>query len=410
MHRNLPLSSLLALALCAGVARADVPPAQDAPPPGLLQAILRHLGGGKPSPTRIAFQAPPSGGKTDDLCRMQQFDMLLTRGESVARKYSVMLDRQTADAPARPRQMLAVLTRVTVDADGSTRAYHPEDPEGGGTCTRVRTADGRETLEGVCALDKFSSGRIYVFRGPERLQKDQLVREWKDFWPLIRDRKLKSFELKDLAGPNVPEGYYLFYWKERNMTALFRNTIVPATRDGYPCVHGRESRFPGYFVAATTLNQNGGARNDGCTPARFIDAEQIPFFVLPHGGFGDVGIGDIVVARLKRDGADRVVYGVIADAGPPTQLGEGSIALNASLLGKRGDTVMNVRDVDALDIDGPAVSVLVLGGTRDMLKGDYSRRNIEAIGRREFWHWSGADGDPLRRLDACMAQAVVNRK
>ncbi len=381
--------------------------AQGAPPPDLLKAILRKLEV-RPAPTAIVFKPRALDAKAGDVCRMQPFDMLLTRSGRPVRSYSVLLDRQQNGSAPKPRQILALLTRVTVDADGSPRAYHPDDPEGAGTCRRGRDANGREKLDGVCALDQFASGQTHIFRGADKLGRKELVREWKDLWPLIRERKLKSFDLETLAGPNVPKGYYLFYWRERNLTAFFKKYIVPSDNDGYPCVHGPESPYAGYFVAATTLNHDAPARADGCAPARYIDAETVPFFVLPKGGFGNIGIGDVMIARLKHNGADRLVYGIVADAGPPHQLGEGSVALNAALLGKTGQTVMNMRDVWALDIDGPAVAVLVLGGTKQLLKGDYSRNNVEAVARGAFARWSGDRQDPLRRLDACMAQAKVN--
>jgi hypothetical protein len=395
------------VALPVAVVLAATPaPAQDAPPPDLLRAIVRKLEV-RPAPTDIVFR-PQSPAAADAVCGMQPFDMVLRRSEKPVRTYSVLLDRQSDGAAPRPRQMLALLTRVTVDADGSPRAYHPEDPEGAGVCRRVGTAPGRETLSGVCALDQFASGQTHIFRNADKLGKQELIREWKDMWPLIRDRKLKSFDLEALAPTeNVPKGYYLFHWAERKLTAFFKKYIIPASRDGYPCQHGPDSPYTGYFVAATTLNHNAPARADGCAPARYIDAETVPFFVLPKGGFGDIGIGDVMVARLKHGGADRLVYGIVADAGPPHQLGEGSVALNAELLGKYGQTVMNMRDVWALDIAGPTVAVLVLGGTRHLLKGDYSRTNVIAVARREFARWNG-DDDSLRRLDACMAQAKVN--
>jgi hypothetical protein len=376
---------------CPGVANA-----QDVPPPDILRTIVGKLEA-RPAPTAVVFQRPASAPETDNVCRLQHFDMVLTRNDRPVRTYSVMLDM------ARPRQFFAVLTRIAVDADGSSRAYHPEDPEGEGTCWHVG-----DRLEGVCALDKFSSGRILLFRGAERMTKAELVSEWHDIWPLIRDKRLKSIDLRAAAGPDAPEGYYFFHWRARNLTAFFRSTIVPMTNDGYPCVHGRDSNHPGYFVAATTLTRNATARADGCAPARYLDAEEIPFFVLPKGGFGDIGIGDVMVARLKRDGMDSTVYGIVGDAGPPHKLGEGSIALNAALLGKSGEPVLNMRETWALDIEGPPVAVLVLGGTRHLLNGDYSRSNIEQIARGEFARWGG--GDPFRHLDACTARARINPK
>jgi hypothetical protein len=131
-----------------------------------------------------------------------------------------------------------------------------------------------------------------------------------------------------------------------------------------------------------------------------MDAERIPFVVLPDDGFGNAHAGDIVVGRLAGAPPDRVVYGVVGDTGPIAQFGEASIAFNRALLGK-SNPIMNDHDTDALDIDSAPVTVLLLGGTRALLGGDYSPRNIEAVGRAEFARWNGDPSHPTQRFDAC---------
>jgi hypothetical protein len=128
-----------------------------------------------------------------------------------------------------------------------------------------------------------------------------------------------------------------------------------------------------------------------------MDSEKIPFIVLPRGGFGQVGIGDVAVVRME--GKNEIVYAIVGDAGPAHRIGEGSIALNQMLLSKSGPA-MNTRDVYAIDISGKAVSMLVLGGTKAELNGDYSPPNIRAVAQRRFRQWSG--GDSTARLDACV--------
>src|SRR5262249_36440443 len=159
-------------------------------------------------------------------------------------------------------------------------------------------------------------------------------------WPLIRDRVLKPVDLTPFVGPGGPEGYYLFYWKERNLSVFLSRPIIPAALDGYPCIHGADSRYPGYFVSATTLLQRGTVQPDGCTPAQYIDSEQIPFVVLPGPNLGEVELGDIVVGQLRIGSRVRIAYGIAADTGPFDQFGEGSIAFNQKLLG-RSDIIMN---------------------------------------------------------------------
>jgi hypothetical protein len=395
------------VALCLASAFACREAYAQTPPPDILNAIVRKLvGTGKPSPTAIVFKSTSAG--TSSACMMRPFDMQMMRGGNLVRSYSVLLNGDATDNDAKPKEFLAVLSRITIDADGSTRAYHPEDPDGRGICEPERRGDGRVHMKGICALDKFSSAGLRLFRNTTMIEKDDLVRDWATIWPHIRDRKLKPVELHAVAGSHVPRHFYLFYLPDQKLTAVFRENIITKDADGYPCRHGPESDYPGYFVAATTLNHIAPWRTDGCSPARFIDSETVPFAVLPRGGFGDVRIGDVMVARLIRGGEDRLVYGLIADAGPAHRLGEGSIALNGALLGKVGP-VRSLKETWSLDISSGKVAMLVFGGTRDLLNGNYSRQNVEAVARREFQRWGGGR-DPVQRLDACIAVAPVNAK
>ena len=394
--------------------------AQDAPPREVLDRIIGQLPKPLP-PAKISFR-PQANGGVDDACRMQNFEMVLARENGgAANRYSVLLDRQPDGGPVQPKQLLAVIPRMAVDADGSERAYHPEDPHGEGACERTTDAAGKVSWRGVCALDTFGPSGIRLFLDAQRARlvdrnkpKDGVVSladQWKEMWPLIRDRALKSFELKTLVA-NAPAGYNLFYWKERKLTALTKRAIIPSTKDGYPCVRGSESRYPGYFVAATTLTRPGPVRPDGCEPLSYLDAAEIPFFVLPGGNFGQIEIGDIVIGRLKTPEGEHIAFGIAGDAGPIEQFGEGSIAFHLALRGKQGEPVMNVRDVDALDIDrdflkekNANLAILVLGGTKKRLAGNYSRENIERIGREELARWNGNGERLSERLDACAAKA-----
>jgi hypothetical protein len=408
--------ALFLTAFCLAPMQAS---AQDVPPREILDKIITQLPKPLP-PAKISFR--PAGAGIDDACRMQNFEMTLQRENGGApNKYSVLLNRQPDGASVQPKQLLAVITRLAVDADGSERAYHPEDPYAEGSCERGTDDRGNVRWRGVCALDTFNPSGIRVFQEDKRARlidrakppKDgaiNLADSWKEMWPLIRDRTLKAFDLKAVA-PNAPGGYNMFYWKERKLTALTKRAIIPSTKDGYPCVRGAESRYPGYFVAATTLTLPGPVRPDGCEPLSYLDAAEVPFFVLPGGNFGQIEIGDIVIGRFKTPTEEHIAFGIAGDAGPIQQFGEGSIAFHLALRGKTGAPVMNVRDVDALDIDSDflkeknaSLAILVLGGTKKRLGGNYSRENIERIGRDELARWNG--GERLtERLNACAATA-----
>ena len=123
---------------------------------------------------------------------------------------------------------------------------------------------------------------------------------------------------------------------------------------------------------------------------------------MPDDAFGNARTGDLVVGRLRGAPPDRVVYGVVGDTGPIAQFGEASIAFNRALLAKSAP-IVNDHDVDSLDIDGGAVTLVLLGGTKSQLDGDYSAENIASVGRREFARWNADPSAPARRLDACIA-------
>jgi hypothetical protein len=198
----------------------------------------------------------------------------------------------------------------------------------------------------------------------------------------------------------VSENFYFFHWREENLTAFLKDTIIPKTDDGYPCMQDTSSPHAGYFLSATTLvDERAKPREDGCRAGHYMDSEKIPFIVLPRGGFGKVGIGDVAIVRMESGGKREIIYAIVGDAGPARRIGEGSIALNQMLLSKTGPA-MNTRDVYAIDISGKQVSMLVLGGTKAQFNGDYSLDNIRRVSEAEFRRWSG--GASTARLDACV--------
>lgn len=410
--------SLFMAGFFAGTSLAGSAAAQDLPPPSVLEKIIPQLQEPLTS-ARIVFQSKAS--KTDALCNMQNFEMTLERdGKGAPNKYSVLLNPQQGESIV-PRQMLALVNRIAVDADGAERAYHPEDIYGKGVCERKKDTEGKEIWSGVCALDSFASSGIRIFDGANRVRFPSLSKQpkeaeeasvrWKNFWALIRGRKLPAIDFKKIAGPLAPDGYRMFYEKETNRSAFFKRAIIPHTRDGYPCLHGEESRYPGYFLTATTLTQPSVIRADGCAPTRYIDALDIPFFVLPGGGIGSAQLGDIVIGFYKSGGAQRIAYGIAADAGPIEKFGEGSVAFNQILLGQPSKPVMNIDDVNSFHIssdrlkkENATLAILVLGGTKQRLNGNYSRENIDKVGRAELARWNGSGADMTARLNACVKQ------
>jgi hypothetical protein len=133
---------------------------------------------------------------------------------------------------------------------------------------------------------------------------------------------------------------------------------------------------------------------------------------LPLLGLGEAGSFRLVLGFLKSGRTERIAFGIAGDAGPIEQFGEGSIAFNQALRGKAGEPVMNVQEVNALDIDsdfltgeGAKLGILVLGGTKKRLGGNYTRENVERIAREELARWNGGSERLTERLSACVAKA-----
>jgi Fungal chitosanase of glycosyl hydrolase group 75 len=371
--------------------------AQDVPSKDVLADIVRQI---TVTPAHISFERKT--GTADSICGLQPAQMNLSRSGHVAKSFSVLVDKSSGTGA--PSTFFVTLKRIAVDADGSGRAYHPDDPLGHGVCQKTASADGKPALNGICPLDAFSSSGTNLYKGSQRLSGEAFTSSWKAIWPKISERSLKSVTLAEAYGHDVPEKFYFFYWHEHGVLALFRDNIIPKDSGGYPCRYdAADGPRNGYFVSSTTLENGTPARADGCAVRRYLDAETVPYVVLPLGGFGQVRVGDIAIVQSK----DRTVYAVVGDEGPGTKLGEGSIALTAKLLGKSGDPLLSMKETWALDIAGRPVSLLVLGGTNKSLNGDYSPRNIETVAQQELKRWNG-DGDPMTRFEACKAAAPGN--
>ncbi|MDQ3071670.1 MAG: glycoside hydrolase family 75 protein [Bacteroidota bacterium] len=98
--------------------------------------------------------------------------------------------------------------------------------------------------------------------------------------------------------------------------------------DGKPVIQGPKDPAPGYYVSQTALEDKTKNIPD---PARYVNAEVIPYFVLPPSVIktAEAELGDIAVVWNRT--TDRYAYAIFADIGPEGLLGEGSIALAASL-------------------------------------------------------------------------------
>jgi hypothetical protein len=156
----------------------------------------------------------------------------------------------------------------------------------------------------------------------------------------------------------------------------------------------------GFLVSATALHKPN--ITDACDIGNYADALITPAIVLPKSPAGgppngfanrDARIGDLVVTIVP--GSAAPVFAVVGDTGPKGELGEGSVALNAKLLGKV-DPPVNYREVRGWTV--PAAIVLIFPGTRDKANPFLEPDRIDAAAKAKFDAWGGVE-----RLNACFA-------
>jgi len=111
--------------------------------------------------------------------------------------------------------------------------------------------------------------------------------------------------------------------------------------DGNAVIQGELDPAPGFYVSTTALCNNLPEHcynwND---PRRFVNAETVPYVVLPRSlrtastGADALSLGDFALVRNLANGCSCAA--ICADIGPEDQIGEGSIAL-AKALGINAD-------------------------------------------------------------------------
>jgi hypothetical protein len=93
-------------------------------------------------------------------------------------------------------------------------------------------------------------------------------------------------------------------------------------KTGTPIIQGPDDPAPGYYISTTSLQDTSKKRTD---PTQYVDAENVPFFVLPGNSRFGASLGDFGVVINSMHG--KTCGCIYADSGPPGKIGEGSIAL-----------------------------------------------------------------------------------
>ena len=385
------------LLLIASVSRCY---AQDRPPPGELKQIIPHLD--KKPIMRVDYvPARGPGEATGAACGMQKFTMTLRNAAIGKSSPAIRLLADPQSGATSPKTLLITLDRIKVDSDGSPRTYHPVDISAQRRCDMLTNP-----ITGICPLDRLVNSGPRTFIGP-RADDAGFAENWKAIWPSIQDGSLKPVWIKDVAGADkIQDGYYFYYLRNKRISAFLKDAIIPQ-QDGKPCVHGPGDRYPGYFQSATKL-ENPGHDAARCAAARYLDAEQVPYFVFPGAQLGEARMGDVVVGIY----GERTVFGIAGDEGSVTAFGEASIAFNQVLL-NRPARPGNVNDADGLEVVAiwrsagktkiKPLAILVFAGTRALLKETFTAENIGKVGQQKFDEWKKQGSDAEKRLAACVA-------
>ncbi len=266
-----------------------------------------------------------------DECKIAQMDTFQPQHEHVALARSKNLDAGA--------NFILYQAKLRVNTDGAPTSYHPEDPRGN-----------------TKAINNVVNGISISKRGAS----------------LSYGEKIKAFEAFRDGNWAMPDGYRI----------KWQNVIAPTTVAGktVPCVFSTGD-FKGYFGSLTTLKNGLSSADAGeCQVNDQLDQRFIPGLVLP-GGVTPVislggGIGDIAIAINPETG--KTVAAVVADGGPPDNLGEGSVALNMALLGK---TILPVTYAEAKKLDTNQVQMIVaiIPASRDYeLERPYSAENLKS--------------------------------
>ncbi len=149
---------------------------------------------------------------------------------------------------------------------------------------------------------------------------------------------------------------------------------IATNSSGKPYVQGPKDPAPGHYVSTTALVDGRYAASD---PRRYVDSEKVPFIAIPP-QLRDQGVklGDLVAVRNDKTG--KTVFAVVADIGPRTHQGEGSIKL-AKELGLNADARRGGV--------GSGISYVVFPGSKQ--SWPLTHEQIQAAGARAYAAWGG---------------------
>jgi hypothetical protein len=247
---------------------------------------------------------------------------------------------------------------LAINTDGAPNSYHPEDILG-------------ETL----AINRMRNG-IVIRKGEIKLP----------CRPTNCAEYDRLFSLWRAAGFQPPENVLGL-----EDVRISWQSVMAATPAGRPCVFGTGS-YQGYFGSLTAL-KNGLSNSAAgeCEANNQLDLRVVPAIVLrgasanPLHSFG-TRVGDLALAINPATGV--IVPSIVGDSGDADRIGEGSIALNMKLLGRRS-LPRNYIEALALDTGSSSMIIATFPSTKSFqLQRPHTAQSIES----RVSAWAAANG------------------
>ncbi|QGK73187.1 glycoside hydrolase family 75 protein [Flavobacterium sp. SLB02] len=219
-------------------------------------------------------------------------------------------------------KIIVFKTNMAINTDGTPLSYHPYDLRADSLALNYIT--------NAVAIYRLSDSRCVSIPKKPLSDYPKRFKTNVKFDPTkITEKEKKEYiklaykvfeEWRDAGFPEKQIEGYEIVWK---------NVLV--NKNGKPCIFEKNKQFKGYFASMTA--EDNGIRNDTseCSCANQLDPFKIPSIVLNDGIKYGASKGDLVVAYnpIKKN----IVYAIIGDKGPGSNLGEGSILLNMKLKG-----------------------------------------------------------------------------
>lgn len=264
-------------------------------------------------------------------------------------------------------------SHMNVNTDGAARSYHPQDPNGSSIAYN-------NIANAITVAWNASGSRITCDNGKAKNRKGACYAEYIRAFEGARDLNYHPDKF-----PRVKTGS-MIPWSVSEPHNWARPCQIP------------DGPNQGFFVSQTSLHLKPGPE---CDQSIYVDSLAINAVVrTKKTSWKSQGIvtddGDLVVLRNRKNGT--IAYAIHGDSGPADAVGEGSIALTASLSGKTvlpSDTYQQIKklSVDSVDyLIFPANDVIRHYGKLQTITQDM----IDRYGAEVFEKWGG-----LARLESC---------